>query len=166
MVYHSENSFNHRLTKLKSLFSWTGTDAQIPYFFISDEGFALSTHIMRPYSQISVNRSNTELKNLFNERLSFARRIVEMTFGILCQRFRIFFTPINILPETVDKIIIAACILHNLMAVDNDHEDITVRGDETNEVFENIGSIRPGRTPCNAADIRDVLASYFANHSQ
>lgn len=44
-----------------------------------------------------------------------ARRVTENAFGILCQVFRIFFTPINLKAETVDYLIIAARCIHNYL---------------------------------------------------
>ncbi|CAH1972161.1 unnamed protein product [Acanthoscelides obtectus] len=50
---------------------------------------------------------------VYNYRLSRARQIVENAFGILVSRFRIFQKPIATNIETVDKIVLAACALHN-----------------------------------------------------
>ncbi|KAF0737159.1 protein ANTAGONIST OF LIKE HETEROCHROMATIN PROTEIN 1-like [Aphis craccivora] len=69
--------------------------------------------MMRSYPR---NQSKTDsTKAIFNYRLSRARRTTENTFGIMCQYFRVFFTPINILPDTVNNLIMAACIIHNLL---------------------------------------------------
>jgi hypothetical protein len=51
----------------------------------------------------------------YNYRLSRGRRITENSFGILCAYFRIFFQTIVLAPETVDKLITCACILHNIL---------------------------------------------------
>lgn len=52
-------------------------------------------------------------QKIFSYRLSRARRIVENGFGILVSRFCISEKPIPTSPETVDKIVIACCVLHN-----------------------------------------------------
>jgi hypothetical protein len=54
-------------------------------------------------------------KAIYNHRHSQATRTTENAFGILSQYFRIFFTPIAIKPETVDSLVMTACILHNML---------------------------------------------------
>ena len=51
----------------------------------------------------------------FNHRLSRGRRIVENGFGILAKRMRDFLSPIQLSPESVIKIILAGCALHNFL---------------------------------------------------
>jgi hypothetical protein len=89
------------------------TDVVLPQVFVGDEAFKLTETMMRPYPR---NQSKLNPKKaISNYRLDRARRTTENTFGIMCQYFRVFFTPINILPDTVDNLIMAACIIHNLL---------------------------------------------------
>ncbi|XP_057660728.1 uncharacterized protein LOC130896574 [Diorhabda carinulata] len=76
---------------------------------IGDNTFPLRTNLMKPYSKIGLSTA----EKIFNYRLSRARRVVESTFGTLVWRFRIFSRPIDLAPETIDKVIWAACCLHN-----------------------------------------------------
>lgn len=69
----------------------------------------------------------------------------------MCQYFRVFFTPINILPETVDNLIMAACIIHNLlrderMVCPTDSTDI----DPITDVQTNTNMIQFGADGGNA----------------
>lgn len=79
------------------------TDIELPNVILGDEAFALTKSMMKPYPR---NRAR---------RHSRARRTTENCFGIMASYFRFFFTPIHTLPGKIDKIILASCILHNMM---------------------------------------------------
>lgn len=88
----------------------------LPHVIVGDEAFTLHEHIMKPYckKQALIDYK----KRTFNYHLSRARRVSENAFGIMCATFRIFFTPINIKPETADLIIFVCCSLHNMLRRD------------------------------------------------
>lgn len=60
----------------------------LPFTFIGDEAFGLSTHMQRPYG----GKNLSQKKKIFNYRLSRARRYIECAFGILTNKWRIFQT--------------------------------------------------------------------------
>lgn len=86
-----------------------GTTTPLPYVFVCDEAFKITTHQLRPYSR----RGLDLCKRNFNFRLSRARRIAEGAFGILTSQGRVFHSPLQLNVNTVDKGIKAACVLHN-----------------------------------------------------
>ena len=88
-------------------------DEDMPFFVIGDDAFALRTWMMKPFSR----RNMSVEERIFNYRLSRARRIVENAFGILANRFRVILTTMKQTPETVTKIVMACCTLHNLMRI-------------------------------------------------
>lgn len=47
--------------------------------------------------------------------------MVESSFGILASRFRVFLTSINLSPDKVTLITLAACTLHNLLTERRKH---------------------------------------------
>ena len=65
-----------------------GTNLPVPHALIGDEGFALQTCLMRPFSRAAV--ANDARKKKFNKQLCRARRVVENAFGMLVQKWRVF----------------------------------------------------------------------------
>ena len=76
---------------------------RIPFCFVGDEAFPLKPNLLRPYAGRTQALPLEE--NVYNYRLSRARRTIENSFGILAARWRIFHTPIKTLQKYVDYII-------------------------------------------------------------
>ena len=81
------------------------------YFFVGDDAFPLRHYLMKPFP----SRALSHKERLFNYRLSRARRTVENAFGILANRFRVFHSSICLQPQNVETVIIAGCVLHNML---------------------------------------------------
>ncbi|XP_011868296.1 PREDICTED: uncharacterized protein LOC105562239 [Vollenhovia emeryi] len=64
----------------------------LPYVLVGDEAFQLTDYLLRPYP--GKGGLNDE-RNIYNYRLSRARRTIENTFGILVSQWRILKRPIN-----------------------------------------------------------------------
>jgi hypothetical protein len=58
-------------------------------------------------------------ERIFSYRLSRARRVVENAFGIMASRWRILLSTMGHKTDTVEKIVLTCCILHNLMRNQN-----------------------------------------------
>ena len=86
-------------------------EQKLNYVFIGDEAFPLRPDLLKPFNQRDLNYE----KQIFNYSLSRARRVVENTFGILGNRFRIFHTAIALEVKNVDKVVLACCALHNFL---------------------------------------------------
>ena len=87
----------------------------INYHLVGDDAFPMSLSLMKPYPFKNMEKD----KRIFNYRLSRARRVVENAFGILANRFRVFHTKINLSPDKVTNLILAACCLHNFLVEKN-----------------------------------------------
>lgn len=99
------------------------SDKILPYIIVGDGAFRLDPHMIRPYSKIE-SRNDCE-KKIFNYRLSRARRTTENSFGLLSQVFRVFYTPIPLKIQTVDKLVLSACCLHNLLRNQYTYENMS-----------------------------------------
>lgn len=151
-----------------------------PYVFVGDAAFPLRTYMLRPYP----GRFLEEDRQIFNYRLSRARRVIENTFGIMTAKFRIFRRPIIAHPDKVTKITKAACSLHNYLKVSDmrcntarpycppgyvDHEDPLgnfIPGDWRSETGQSAGLSRMSQLGSNsfsrsAASVRDAFKQYF-----
>ena len=71
----------------------------LPYVVVADDAFPLKTYLMKPYTLRNLSKE----KIIFNYRLSRARRIVEIAFGILANRFTVFLSPMSITPQNAEK---------------------------------------------------------------
>lgn len=134
-----------------------GTQCPVPYVIVADEAFPLKTYLLRPYPGSIINGDLQ--KQVFNYRLSRARRVSENAFGNLVQKFRIFFRSIKSLPENVDNIILTTCILHNYI---KDNILITQHLDPP-ECEPNWGRIhrQGGNALTTAFNVRETYKTFF-----
>ncbi|KAK3884288.1 hypothetical protein Pcinc_011453 [Petrolisthes cinctipes] len=87
----------------------------VDYFFVEDDAFALRSWMMKPYPE----RNLSKPERIYNYRLYRARRVVENDFGMLANRFRVFHSTINLMHDRVEAVVMAACVLHNVLRVHN-----------------------------------------------
>lgn len=144
---------------------------------VGDDAFPLKMYLMKPYS--GYRRRLTVNEQVFNYRLSRARRISENAFGILVSRFRVFERQLAVKTATVNKIVNAACALHNwliktcprsyLPTGSVDHEITETReiipGQWRREIGElrNIEPYGGRKSTAMANKMRDHLNKYFNN---
>lgn len=81
----------------------------------------------------------TNIRRIFNYRLSRGRKIVECAFGMLVSKFRVFETPIWCPVTKSIRIVKAACVLHNFIKI-NEKMHPNVSGENTST--ENISNIK------------------------
>ncbi|XP_018400729.1 PREDICTED: uncharacterized protein LOC108778129 [Cyphomyrmex costatus] len=139
----------------------------LPFVLVGDEAFPLTRYMMMPYSRSGkLNRR----KNIFNYRLSRARRIVGNVFGILCARMRIFRKPIIASISTAIRIIKAATCLHNFIISEELEQSHAERRYMTLNAFErelrvtgmeDAGTFDRNRPTKSSSQIRDDFAKFF-----
>jgi hypothetical protein len=78
-----------------------GQNQPTPHVLIGDEAFALKPYLMRPFRYRQAKQDRRKEK--YNYRLCRARRVVENAFGILAQKWRLYYRPLEVNVETVKK---------------------------------------------------------------
>lgn len=95
-----------------------------------------------------------------NYRLSQARRYVECSFGILCNKWRIYHRPIDVNVEFAINIVKCCCVLHHFVR-DRDgfkfEDSLIIIGMEELEHDNNLYVNR------SVKRYRDALANYFVS---
>lgn len=141
------------------------TTIEMPMVFVADEAYPLRPYLMKPFSARGLSAS----ERIFNYRLSRARRIVENAFGMLANRFRILHHAIQMDPDKVIKVVMAICVLHNMLrtkviAMQSNTQQCTIGPCVTNvrHVARQSGSNY--NTVSKAG--RDNLADYFVTTGQ
>ncbi|XP_068992408.1 uncharacterized protein [Neodiprion pinetum] len=143
------NPENRQLNIPEGASKLSGSDIQMPYFFIGDEAFPIGQHLMRPFTGNYLG----ERKNIFNYRLSRARRIIENSFGILAKKWAIYNRPIVAIPENINKYILTTVCLHNYI---RHQEGDNIQFQNNDEVIENIEN-----GIAYAVNVRETLSNYF-----
>lgn len=157
------------------------TDAgqPVPFTIVADEAFPLMRNLMRPFP----GRLCEQDQQIFNYRLSRARRTIENAFSILSSRWRIFRKPIIGSPEKVEKIVCAAVVLHNFLRKPDvecapqerkytptsfvDHVDLAsqdiVPGQwrQTQSTFSQAGRLSSNRASAEARSVRETFKHYM-----
>nr|CAI5821266.1 unnamed protein product [Callosobruchus analis] len=101
----------------------------------------------------------------FNTRLCKARRVVENAFGILSQKRRIFFRPMEVSVKNVILIAKTCCILHSHLRernMDKHYIELLEPPEPSVEAFQNIIP-NTRRATDTAFDIRQKFVNYFNN---
>jgi len=78
---------------------------------MTDDAFALSVNIMKPYAGHNPGSSTPE--RIFNYRLQRTRIIVENMFGILSGKFRVFSKPVALHPNKIETVVLTCIYVHN-----------------------------------------------------
>ncbi|XP_029164249.1 protein ALP1-like [Nylanderia fulva] len=74
--------FNSKQMNLPGPSPLSAEGPDMPYYLVGDEAFPLTDYLLRPYP----GKGLTKEREIYNYRLSRARRIIENTFGILASQ--------------------------------------------------------------------------------
>ena len=85
---------------------------QSVYALHKNGAFSLSQHVLWPYP----SRNLDVARDIYNYRLTQAKRMMACaSFGIVCNKWRIFHHAIDICPDFCDVIVKTCCKLHNFV---------------------------------------------------
>ena len=90
-----------------------------PFFFVGDNAYVLCDELLIPYS----GNNMTESQRTYNFYLSQMRIRIEMAFGRLTTKWRVFRTKLENTTETNSKICSVAAILHNYIINETDIDE-------------------------------------------
>ena len=133
-------------------------ETHVPQVLLGDEAFPLHCDLMRPF----VRNALTNERCILNYRLSRARKVVEITFGILANQWRIFHRCIHLNPNNVTTVVKATVLLHNILTVPADKvcTEVIDRAKIFNIAFQDLANV--GSQPATAAnDVRNYFTEYF-----
>jgi hypothetical protein len=141
-----------------------GTTTKLPYVILGDQGYPLKDYLMRPYG--TDNAAFCPEIAAYNYRHSRARRTVECAFGILVSKWRCLKTELQVLPEHVDKLVLTACLLHNLIIDKEGIDEVAVQKITSSNTAEGEASVirgprRYNRATREAYNIRERFKVYF-----
>lgn len=134
--------------------------SKVPYVIVGDEGFPMKRFLLRPFprqGQLDVE------KRIYNYRLCRCRRIVENAFGILAQRWRIYFRPLACKYDSIVKIIKATTVLHNYLCSKGDMTSVGTQED-ISHAYETCWKPIPRfgtRSSEEAKHVREEFVDYF-----
>lgn len=127
-----------------------------------NEAFPLKTYLMRPYpGSQSIGDAQ---KTVFNFRLSRARQVVENAFGILSKNFQVYQRTLKSLPDNLENIVFATCILHNFMKDQNDSDILTTNSTCMADSLVDIGQQGDDASQ-NALIVREKFKQFFSSPS-
>ena len=109
---------------------------------------------MRPFP----GRGAIHKQKIYTYRLSRARRIVENAFGILAARWRIYHSKIAVKPQTVNEIVKASCVLHNMLQAPSILEEAATTDAGALQSIAGVGN----GAATNAIDIQNNFKEFFA----
>ncbi|GAB0094016.1 hypothetical protein DMENIID0001_092170 [Sergentomyia squamirostris] len=140
-----------------------------PFVILGDGGFGLQPYLMTPYS--SNQSMNCDAKAFFNNQLSKGRTLIERTFGILAQRWKIFSKRIELSSVTkIEQTILSAVALHNFLLCFRDvdlylNEDFSAENENGSSLNEHVSPepepLLHHQSSLQAVRLRDHIKDYL-----
>lgn len=98
-----------------------------PHCLVGNEAFGLKWNLMKPFPQMKARQDWRKMR--YNYRLCRVRGVVENTFSILAQKWRLYNKPL----EVAKVVVMARCVLHNFLRTKDADTDYFECLEEDNE---------------------------------
>jgi hypothetical protein len=131
---------------------------KVPYVIVGDSGFPMKRFLLRPFPRDTLTR-----KSESNYRICRSRRITKNAFGILAQRWRVFFRPLMCNIDTVQKVIQATTVLHNYLCCKGDMASVGTQ-EEIEKAYKTCWKPLPyygTRAIEESSNVRSYFVAYF-----
>ena len=125
---------------------------------VADEAFPLKKHLMRPYP----GKVLTPDGEIFNYRLSRARRTIENTFEIMVARWRLLRQPIIAKLDNLDIIIKCMTVLHNYMMYNDNFQYAALSDGDLECPLQRIGRLGSNNRELSSSTQKNVLCKYLS----
>ena len=129
------------------------------FLLLGDSGYAISRHLLTPLRAV-----HNQAEDLYNESLIRTRNTVERCFGVLKRRFPVLAMGIRVKITTVQSIIVATAVLHNIALFHGVRMPRVTREEEIliRETLFNGVPLDAGEDRHNPREIRrNELINYF-----
>ncbi|KAJ8937736.1 hypothetical protein NQ318_009146 [Aromia moschata] len=133
----------------------------MPYVILGDDAFSLSRYLLKPFPR-SANLNAKQI--VFNYRLSRARRIIGRIQGRSAAE--IFRKPICLNIDSIDKVVLATCVLHNFLKQTTPENPNIFENEGQPSNIRNIEHQGSNNYSILARSIREEFADYFYNEGQ
>lgn len=142
-----------------------GQNMCTPHCLVGDEAFSLSPFLMKPFPHRQAKQRARLQK--YNYRLSRAYGVVENTFGILVQKWRLYQRPLEISVKSIKTVVMATCVVHNYLREKKSDEryfQFLDNPEEDTSAFEQLIRV-PKRATRFAMQVRERFVDYFSENA-
>jgi hypothetical protein len=130
------------------------------YYVIGDNAYMATEHLITPFSGC---QKNEPLNPVYNFYCAQVRIRIEMAFGLLTTKWRIFRSPLQMQLKNASKVVLTGAILHNYVINENNAS----LDDEIDTIFTSFDGTKPtklGYVPSSVTAIRQKSQSVIREH--
>lgn len=133
------------------------SDQKMPFVFVANEEYPLLRHLLKPYPSKTLSSD----KEIYNNNLSRARRMVDCSFAMINNKWRILDPPVGLSSETTNFIVKAICILHNVILDKEGNSSTELKDVPVPEASRLLLSRSFNRASVDAIAVRNSFKEYF-----
>lgn len=150
---HDQRIFNNSAVKWRLEHGHFG-----PFIIVGDSGYQNTMHLATPLLD-----TNNPIEALYNESQIRTRNVVERSYGVWKRRFPVLSLGMRVRLETVQSIVIACAVLHNICIDQRDAlPSVDIDGFEEMMAATDIEPVRNQcDAPRNAQNVRAKLLQHY-----